>query len=173
MIHEFASRRTQAVSTAREPRRSQSSIPNSQFAPAPSHRMRAEFRKESPQMAIRKVGVLGCGLMGSGIAQVAAQAGYDVVVREVEQKYLDKGIGGIQKNLGRSVEKGKMQQADADACLGRLKGTTSLDDLADCDIVIEAIIENAQLKKETYAALDKIVKPEAIFASNKIGRAHV
>jgi len=117
-------------------------------------------------MAIRKVGVLGCGLMGSGIAQVAAQAGYDVVVREVEQKYLDKGIGGIQKNLGRSVEKGKMQQADADACLGRLKGTTSLDDLADCDIVIEAIIENAQLKKETYAALDKIVKPEAIFASN-------
>ena len=117
-------------------------------------------------MAIRKVGVLGCGLMGSGIAQVAAQAGYDVVVREVEQKYLDKGLGGIQKNLGKSVEKGKMQQADADACLGRLKGTTTLDDLADCDIVIEAIIENAQLKKETYAALDKIVKPEAIFASN-------
>ena len=117
-------------------------------------------------MAIRKVGVLGCGLMGSGIAQVAAQAGYDVVVREVEQKFLDKGLGGIQKNLGKSVEKGKMQQADADACLGRLKGTTSLEDLADCDIVIEAIIENAQLKKETYAALDKIVKPEAIFASN-------
>jgi 3-hydroxybutyryl-CoA dehydrogenase len=117
-------------------------------------------------MAIRKVGVLGCGLMGSGIAQVAAQAGYDVVVREVEQKYLDKGLGSIQKNLGKSVEKGKMQQADADACLGRLKGSTSLEDLADCDIVIEAIIENAQLKRETYAALDKIVKPEAIFASN-------
>ena len=117
-------------------------------------------------MAIKKVGVLGCGLMGSGIAQVAAQAGYDVVVREVEQKFLDKGLGGIQKNLGKSVEKGKLQQADADACLGRLKGTTSLQDLADCDIVIEAIIENAQLKKDTYAELDKIVKPEALFASN-------
>jgi 3-hydroxybutyryl-CoA dehydrogenase len=104
--------------------------------------------------------------MGSGIAQVAAQAGYDVVVREVEQKFLDKGMGGIQKNLAKSVEKGKMQQADADACLSRLKGTTNLQDLADCDIVIEAIIENAQLKKETYAELDKIVKPEALFASN-------
>lgn len=117
-------------------------------------------------MAIRKVGVLGCGLMGSGIAQVAAQAGYDVVVREVEQKFLDKGLGGISKSLAKFVEKGKMQQADMDACMGRLKGTTSLQDLADCDIVIEAIIENAQLKKETYAELDRIVKPEAIFASN-------
>jgi 3-hydroxybutyryl-CoA dehydrogenase len=117
-------------------------------------------------MAIRKVGVLGCGLMGSGIAQVAAQAGYDVVVREVEQKFLDKGLAGIQKSLGKFVEKGKMQQADMDACMGRLKGSTSLEDLADCDIVIEAIIENAQLKKDTYAQLDKIVKPEAIFASN-------
>jgi 3-hydroxybutyryl-CoA dehydrogenase len=117
-------------------------------------------------MAIRKVGVLGCGLMGSGIAQVAAQAGYDVVVREVEQKYLDKGISGIQKSLGKFVEKGKMPQADMDACMGRLKGSTDLNDLADCDIVIEAIIENAQLKKETYAELDRIVKKDAIFASN-------
>jgi 3-hydroxybutyryl-CoA dehydrogenase len=117
-------------------------------------------------MQIKKVGVLGCGLMGSGIAQVAAQAGYDVVVREVEQKYIDKGLGGIQKSLAKFVEKGKMQQSDMDACLGRLQGTTSLEPLSDCDIVIEAIIENAQLKKETYAQLDKIVKPEAIFASN-------
>lgn len=117
-------------------------------------------------MAIKKVGVLGCGLMGSGIAQVAAQAGYEVVVREVEQSFLDKGLGGIRKFLGKSVEKGKMQQSDMDACLSRLKGTTSLDDLADCDIIIEAIIENAQLKKDTYAQLDKIVKPEALFASN-------
>jgi len=127
--------------------------------------MRADFKQES-HMAIKKVGVLGCGLMGSGIAQVAAQAGYDVVVREVEQKFLDKGLGGIQKSLGKFVEKGKMQQADMDACVGRLKGTTSLQDLAGCDIVIEAIIENAQLKRETYTELDKIVKPEAIFASN-------
>jgi 3-hydroxybutyryl-CoA dehydrogenase len=117
-------------------------------------------------MQIRKVGVLGCGLMGSGIAQVAAQAGYDVVVREVEQKFLDKGLGGIQKSLGKFVEKGKMQQSDMDACLGRLKGTTNLEDLADCDIVIEAIIENAQIKRETYAELDRIVKKDAIFASN-------
>jgi 3-hydroxybutyryl-CoA dehydrogenase len=117
-------------------------------------------------MKIRKVGVLGCGLMGSGIAQVAAQAGYDVVVREVEQKFLDKGLAGIQKSLGKFVEKGKMQQADMDACMNRLKGTTSLEDLADCDIVIEAIIENAQLKKDTYAELDRIVKKDAIFASN-------
>jgi 3-hydroxybutyryl-CoA dehydrogenase len=117
-------------------------------------------------MAIKKVGVLGCGLMGSGIAQVAAQAGYETVVREVEQKFLDKGIGGIQKSLGKFVEKGKMQQADMDACMGRLKGSTNLEDLADCDIVIEAIIENAQLKKETYAELDRIVKKDAIFASN-------
>jgi 3-hydroxybutyryl-CoA dehydrogenase len=117
-------------------------------------------------MAIKKVGVLGCGLMGSGIAQVAAQAGYEVVVREVEQKFLDKGLSGIQKSLGKFVEKGKMQQADMDACVGRLKGTTSLNDLADCDIVIEAIVENAQLKKDTYAELDRIVKPEALFASN-------
>jgi len=117
-------------------------------------------------MAIKKVGVLGCGLMGSGIAQVAAQAGYEVVVREVEQKFLDKGLSGIRKSLGKFVEKGKMQQADMDSCLGRLQGSTNLEDLADCDIVIEAIIENAQIKRETYAELDRIVKPEAIFASN-------
>jgi len=116
--------------------------------------------------SIKKVGVLGCGLMGSGIAQVAAQAGYETVVREVEQQFLDKGFKGIEKSLGRFVDKGTMSAADRDACVGRLKGTTSLDDLADCDIVIEAIIENAELKKETYAQLDKIVKPEAIFASN-------
>jgi len=116
--------------------------------------------------SIKKVGVLGCGLMGSGIAQVAAQAGYETVVREVEQQFLDKGFKGIEKSLGRFVDKGTMSAADRDACVGRLKGTTSLDDLADCDVVIEAIIENAELKKETYAQLDKIVKPEAIFASN-------
>jgi len=117
-------------------------------------------------MQIKSVGVLGCGLMGSGIAQVSAQAGYDTVVREVEQQFVDRGFKGIEKSLGKFVEKGTMSAADRDASIGRLKGTTSLEDLADCDIVIEAIIENAGLKKETYAALDKIVKPEAIFASN-------
>src|SRR5476651_1273305 len=103
-------------------------------------------------MPIKKVGVLGCGLMGSGIAQVSAQAGYETVVREVEQRFLDKGLAGIDKSLGKFVEKGKMTAADKDACIGRLKGSTSLDDLADCDIVIEAIVENPELKKETYAA---------------------
>src|SRR5437763_2944661 len=115
---------------------------------------------------IKKVGVLGCGLMGSGIAQTAAQAGYETVVREVEQKFLDKGLGGIGKSLGKFVEKGKLSAEDRDAAMNRLKGTTSLDDLADCDIIIEAIIENAQVKRETYAELDRIVKKDAIFASN-------
>ncbi|HEV7920516.1 MAG TPA: 3-hydroxybutyryl-CoA dehydrogenase [Thermoanaerobaculia bacterium] len=117
-------------------------------------------------MAIKKVGVLGCGLMGSGIAQTAAQAGYETVILEVEQRFLDKGISGIDKSLGKFVEKGKLSQSDKDACMGRLKGTTDANELADCDIVIEAIIENADLKRETYGRLDKIVKPEAIFASN-------
>ncbi|HEY0592172.1 MAG TPA: 3-hydroxyacyl-CoA dehydrogenase NAD-binding domain-containing protein, partial [Thermoanaerobaculia bacterium] len=106
---------------------------------------------------IRKVGILGCGLMGSGIAQVAAQGGFDTIVREVEQKFVDKGFGSIEKSLGKFVEKGKLSAGDRDAAMGRLKGTTALEDLADCDIVIEAIIENVQLKKETYAALDAIV----------------
>jgi 3-hydroxybutyryl-CoA dehydrogenase len=117
-------------------------------------------------MAIRKVGVLGCGLMGSGIAQVAAQAGYDTVVVEVEQKFLDRGMAGIDKSLGRFVEKGKLSVADKNSCLSRLKGSTSLGELAQCDIVIEAITENPQVKKETYTAIDSIVKKDAIFASN-------
>src|SRR5512146_1440 len=99
-------------------------------------------------MKIHKVGVLGCGLMGSGIAQTTAQSGYQTVVVEVEQKFLDKGISGIQKSLGKFVEKGKMSAPDRDACLGRLKGSTSLKDLADCDIVIEAITEDPKIKKE-------------------------
>jgi len=117
-------------------------------------------------MAIQKVGVLGCGLMGSGIAQVAAQAGYDTTVVEVEQKFLDKGISGIDKSLGKFVEKGKLSAADKESCLSRIKGSTSLQDLAQCDIVVEAITENPQIKKETYTAIDSIVKKDAIFASN-------
>lgn len=115
---------------------------------------------------IKKVGVLGCGLMGSGIAQVAAAAGYETVVREVEQSAIDKGFSGVQKSLGKIVEKGKMSAEDRDACLGRMKGTTKLEDMADCDIIVEAIIENVGVKRETYAELDRIVKKDAIFASN-------
>ncbi len=117
-------------------------------------------------MPIKKVGVLGCGLMGSGIAQVAVQAGYETTVVEVEQKFLDKGISGIDKSLGKFVEKGKLSAADKESCLSRIKGSTSLQDLAQCDIVVEAITENPQIKKETYTAIDSIVKKDAIFASN-------
>jgi 3-hydroxybutyryl-CoA dehydrogenase len=121
-------------------------------------------------MEIKKVGVLGCGLMGSGIAQVAAMAGFDVVVLEVELKFLDKGFAGIEKSLTKFTErppdKGGITVAQKDAIRARLKGTTIKQDLADCDIVIEAIIENVEEKKKMYASLDGIVKKDAIFASN-------
>jgi 3-hydroxybutyryl-CoA dehydrogenase len=117
-------------------------------------------------MKIRKVGVLGCGLMGSGIAEVAARAGYETVVREVSQEIVDKGLQKIQGSLGKAVEKGKLDAADRDATLARLSGAVGLDALADCDFVIEAIVENLDEKKKTFSALDEVVKKEAIFASN-------
>ena len=116
-------------------------------------------------MQIKKVGVLGCGLMGSGIAQVAATSGFDVTVLEVEQKYLDKGFAGIEKSLAKFAEKGALKETPQ-AVRARLKGATNKQDLADCDIVIEAIIENVEEKKKMYASLDPIVKKDAIFASN-------
>ena len=115
---------------------------------------------------IRKVGVLGCGLMGSGIAQVAATAGYPTVVKEVADDFLKKGMAGIEKSLGRFVEKGTLTAEQRNETMARLKGTTKFEDLAECDIVIEAITENLGVKRETYATIDKIVKPSAIFASN-------
>jgi 3-hydroxybutyryl-CoA dehydrogenase len=115
---------------------------------------------------IKNVGVLGCGLMGHGIAQVAAQGGYDVVVREVDQATLDKGLGKIEKQLARAVEKGKAEQADADAVRGRIQGTTDYADLADCDLVIEAITEDLESKLEMWRAVDGIVKEGAYFATN-------
>jgi 3-hydroxybutyryl-CoA dehydrogenase len=115
---------------------------------------------------IKKVGVLGCGLMGHGITQVAAQAGYDVVVREVDQARLDKGLGKIEKQLGRAVEKGRMEQGDADAVRGRIQGTLDYSDLADCDLVIEAITEDLAAKLEMWREVDGIVKSEALFATN-------
>jgi 3-hydroxybutyryl-CoA dehydrogenase len=117
-------------------------------------------------MAIEKVGVVGCGLMGSGIAQVAAQSGCSVIVREVSQELVDKGLKSIEKNLARLVEKGTLTAADRDAVRGRLCGTTKLEDFADRDIIIEAIIEQLPVKRELYGALDKICPPAAIFASN-------
>jgi 3-hydroxybutyryl-CoA dehydrogenase len=117
-------------------------------------------------MVIEKVGVVGCGLMGSGIAQVAAQAGCNVVVREVSQELVDKGLKSIEKNLARLVEKGTLTAADRDAVRARLSGTTKLEDFADRDIVMEAIIEQLPVKRELYGALDKICPPSTIFASN-------
>src|ERR1700722_19771196 len=121
-------------------------------------------------MEFKKVGVLGCGLMGSGIAQVAATAGFEVTVLEVEQKFLDQGFAGIEKSLAKFAErppdKGGITLEQKDAIRARLKGTTNRQDLADCDIVIEAIIENVEDKKKMYGSLDGIVKKDAIFASN-------
>src|SRR6478672_11690269 len=116
-------------------------------------------------MEIKKVGVLGCGLMGSGIAQVSATAGFDVTVLEVEQKFLDKGFAGIEKSLAKFAEKGTIKETPQ-AIRARLNGTTNMQDLADRDIVIEAVIENVGEKKKMYSALDGIVKKGAIFASN-------
>ncbi|MEA2201738.1 MAG: 3-hydroxybutyryl-CoA dehydrogenase [Solirubrobacteraceae bacterium] len=115
---------------------------------------------------IEKVGVLGAGLMGHGIAQVAAQAGYAVVLREVDEAALQKGIGKIEKQLARAVEKEKSTQEEADAVRGRIEGTVSYGDLAGCDLVIEAITESLPLKLEMWREVDPIVKGEAVFATN-------
>ncbi len=117
-------------------------------------------------MEIKKIGVAGCGLMGHGIAQVSAEAGYDVVVSDIDQAKLDKGIGKIEKQLGRAVEKGKLEQGDADAIRGRISPTLHPHDFAECDLIIEAIGENLDLKLEFWSQLDEIAKPEAYFATN-------
>lgn len=117
-------------------------------------------------MEIKKVGVLGCGLMGSGIAQVAASAGFQTVVREVSDELIQKGFTGIEKSLAKFAEKGTITAAQQQEIRGRLNGTTKFDDLADCDIIIEAIIENLEEKRAIYKQLDQICKPETIFASN-------
>jgi 3-hydroxybutyryl-CoA dehydrogenase len=117
-------------------------------------------------MAIQKVGVVGCGLMGSGIAQVSAQAGFSTVVREVSPELVEKGLKGIEKNLARLVEKGTLSEAEKSATRGRLKGTTSVEDLKDCDVIVEAIIEQLPMKRELFGALDKLCPAQTIFASN-------
>jgi 3-hydroxybutyryl-CoA dehydrogenase len=116
-------------------------------------------------MEIKKVGVLGCGLMGSGIAQVAAMSGFDVTVLEVEQKFLDKGLAAIEKSLAKFAEKGTLKES-AEVVRARLKGSTQKEDLVDCDLVVEAIVENLEQKRATWGALDTVVKKQAIFASN-------
>jgi 3-hydroxybutyryl-CoA dehydrogenase len=118
------------------------------------------------KMEIKKVGVCGCGLMGSGIAEISSKAGMDVHVFEVNDDFLAKGMGRINKSLSRAVEKGKLDEAGKKAVLDKIHGTTNINDLKDCDIVCEAIIENLAEKIKLYKQLDGIVKQEAIFASN-------
>jgi 3-hydroxybutyryl-CoA dehydrogenase len=115
---------------------------------------------------INRVGVVGCGLMGHGIAQVAAQSGYDVVVREVDQDRLDRGIGKIESQLARAVEKGRMEQSDADAVRARIVPTLDYADLADADLVIEAITEDLGSKLQMWGEVDPLVKPDAFLATN-------
>ena len=117
-------------------------------------------------MDIKTVGVLGCGLMGSGIAQVCAAAGYRTIVREVDQGLLDKGLGRVKKFLGDGVDKGKVSPEVRDTTLANLSGTTKLEDLKDCGLIIEAIVENVEEKAKAFAALDAVVSDHSIFCSN-------
>lgn len=117
-------------------------------------------------MAIEKIGVVGCGLMGSGIAQTVAQAGLQVTVREVTTELIDKGFANIDKSLARLVQRGTLTAAERDAARGRLRGATKLEDLAGCDFIIEAITEQLPAKKDLFRALDAVCPPQTIYASN-------
>jgi 3-hydroxybutyryl-CoA dehydrogenase len=115
---------------------------------------------------IRTVGVVGCGLMGSGIAEVCAKAGYATLVREIDDDFLARGLERVHKSLGTAVDRGKLTGPERDSVLGRLRGTTSLEDFRECDLVVEAATENPDIKKQTFAELDRICPPHAILASN-------
>ena len=120
-------------------------------------------------MKIKKVCVLGAGIMGSGIAQVVAAAGFDVNMRDIEDHFVEKGLATIKFHLDRAVEKEKIEAKQAKAILGRIKGTTELKDAAAADLVIEAVVEDMRVKKEVFAELDAFCKPNAILASNTSG----
>ena len=117
-------------------------------------------------MAIKKIGVIGAGTMGHGISLVAAKAGYDVIIRDIKDEFVNKGLSRIEKFLNRSVEKGKMTEAEKNKILSKIKGTTKLEDLKDADLVVEAIFEDIDVKKDIFKNLDKICKKETLFASN-------
>src|SRR5258708_3835608 len=117
-------------------------------------------------MKIRKVGVLGCGLMGAGLAEVAARAGFDTVVREVSEEVVEKGLERIRASLDKAVERGKLQAGERDKALARLRGVVDLGELAECDLIVEAIVENLDEKRKTFAVLDGVVKEGTVFASN-------
>src|SRR5215813_8695796 len=117
-------------------------------------------------MSIKRIGVLGAGLMGAGIAQVAAASGYEVTVGEVSYDLIKKGLSGIEKSLAKFAEKGSIRTEQKDAAMARLRETTKLEEVAESDIILEAIIENLEAKRDAYEKLDSLCKPETIFASN-------
>jgi 3-hydroxybutyryl-CoA dehydrogenase len=117
-------------------------------------------------MEIRKIGVVGAGTMGNGIAQAAAQIGCEVVMRDIEEGFVRKGLANIDKFLSKSVEKGKLKEADKVAIMGRIKGTTRMSDLKEVDFVVEAVLENMDLKREVFRELDSLCRPEVILSSN-------
>ncbi|MER3400962.1 MAG: 3-hydroxybutyryl-CoA dehydrogenase [Thermoflexus sp.] len=115
---------------------------------------------------VRTVGVVGCGLMGSGIAEICARAGFQVIVREVDETLLQKGLDRIRASMAKAVERGKLSAAEMEAAWGRIRGTLRMEDFADCDLVIEAVVEEMGTKKQVFAALDRICPPHAVLASN-------
>jgi 3-hydroxybutyryl-CoA dehydrogenase len=117
-------------------------------------------------MNIKKIGVLGAGAMGNGIAQLAAQIGCNVILRDIKDEYVERGMKNIDKFLSKSVEKGKMQAAEKDAVMGRIKGTTDMSLLKEVDFVLEAVIEDMELKKKVFRELDELCRPEVVLASN-------
>jgi len=117
-------------------------------------------------MDVKKVGVLGAGAMGSGIAQLFAQTGFEVVIRDIKQEFVDRGIKAIDGNLGRLVKKGKMSDEDKSAIMGRIKGTVEMSDLKDVDFVVEAVIEEMDLKKDVFKQLDELTRDDVILATN-------
>jgi 3-hydroxybutyryl-CoA dehydrogenase len=120
-------------------------------------------------MDIKTIGVIGAGTMGNGIAQVAAEAGYEVIMRDIEDNFVHRGMSTINKNLGRAVDKGKKSKEEAEEVISRIRGTTNLEDLKNADLVIEAVIENMELKRELYKDLDRICLPDTVIASNTSG----
>src|SRR5512136_1516367 len=117
-------------------------------------------------MSIKTIGVVGAGTMGNGIAQVAAMAGYDVIMSDIEDKFVQNGLKNIDKFLAKSVEKGKMSADDKNAVMGRIKGTTNVEDMKDCDLVVEVVLEVMDVKKKVFKQLDEVTKKEAILATN-------
>ena len=117
-------------------------------------------------MSFKKIGVVGCGLMGRGIAEVSAKSGYSVVVSEINKELLGKGMDAIGKSLSKAVEKGKISDADKQAALGRIQGTVDMKDLRECDLIVEAAVENLELKKKIFVELDNICPPNTILSTN-------